>query len=71
VFPDVARGLPPGRHHGAREAGRDIRPDGRERGRRGHIRRVQGRYAEGQLPPGRRPLLPAPGAIDHGSNFLF
>uniref|UniRef100_A0A804P0P9 calcium/calmodulin-dependent protein kinase n=1 Tax=Zea mays TaxID=4577 RepID=A0A804P0P9_MAIZE len=54
----AARGVPSGRHHGAREAGRGVRRDGRQRRRQGELRGVQGGHAEGQRPPGRRPLVP-------------
>jgi hypothetical protein len=70
--PGAAGGLPPGGHHGAGEAGRDVRRDGRQQRRQGDLRRVQGGDAEGQLPPGRRPLLPAASAVDHrGFVFFF
>jgi hypothetical protein len=54
----AARGVPSGRHHGAREARRGVRRDGRQRRRQGELRGVQGGHAEGQRPPGRRPLVP-------------
>ena len=67
VVAGAARGVPAGRHHGAREAGRGVRRDGRQRRRQGELRRVQGGHAEGQRPPGRRPLVPpasGAGAVD-------
>ncbi|KAG2641669.1 hypothetical protein PVAP13_2KG237900 [Panicum virgatum] len=71
----MLRALPedclPGGHHGAGEAGRDVRRDGRQQRRQGDLRRVQGGDAEGQLPPGRRPLLPAAGAVDHRAFVLL